>query len=396
MLKPAALRPHLYVHTDAAAVRHLIRVAAGLDSLALGESQIAGQVRAAWRNAGAHTPLGAELDLVLRHALEAARQIRASGAFARHPSVASIGVTAAAHALGGLAGRTAAVLGAGVTGKAAARELVAAGARHVTLLNRSPGHAAAVAEALALGDRLSPAPLDCLPAVLQQADAAICATAAPFSVVPAAMVEASLEAREGRPLILIDIALPRDVDPAVRNLPGVRLIDLDDLEAHCALDAADRRRELDRAEALAGEAAAACVAALREREAVPEIVALRRHAEAIRTSALRQASGRLERLGPTERATVEQLTHSIVQRLLHGPTVALRRTAGTAGTPAAAARERAALLGALRQTGTRQRQARHDPRQAGASAERPRHPRTQPGRPLAPFEGAAAPPVTGT
>jgi glutamyl-tRNA reductase len=180
---------------------------------------------------------------------------------------------------------------------------------------------------------------------LVEADALVCATASPVELVSAAAVAGAVRQRRGRLLVVVDIAVPRDVEPAVRALPGVRLIDLDDLEARCALDGAARRRELERAEALAREAAEACMAALRVREAVPDIVALRQQAEAIRAAELRRAAGRLSRLAPDERAAVEQVTHAIVQKLLHPPTVALRRA--TASRSAAARRARATILGSL-------------------------------------------------
>ncbi len=341
------LRPYLYVYSGVEAVQHLIRVAAGLDSLALGESQILGQVRAAWRRAAEGGGVGAELDTVFRRAIEAARRIRAQGPFDRHPSVASIAVTAAAAALGGLAGRPAAVLGAGATGKLALRALLDAGARQVILLNRSVERAQVAIAATGRGGRAVAAPLEQLPRVLAEADAIICATAAPRPVISAAAVAQAVAARHGRPLVLVDIAIPRDVEPAARGLDGVQLIDLDDLEARCALDGAARRRELERAEALARDAARACIEELRVREVVPDIIALRRYAQAVRETELRRAARRLGNLAPEQQEAIEHLTYAIVQKLLHGPTMALRRSSRAGGPRARRTRETivSALLG---------------------------------------------------
>ncbi len=340
-----ALRPHVYTSSGVDAVQHLIRVASGLDSLALGECQIIGQVRDAFLRAAGGAPLGPELHLIFRHALDAARRVRALGAFDRHPSVASIAVHVAGHEMGGPHGRDVAVLGAGVTGKAATRALMAAGAGRVRLLNRSLDHAVAVAAKLALGDGVAPGRLDELPEVLASCDAVVCATAAARPVVTAAAVAGALPRRPGRPLVIVDIAVPRDVESAVRSLPGVILVDLDDLEARCALDVGERREVLDRVEDAVRTAAEECAAALRARAAVPEIVALRRRGAAIREAELRRWAGRLAGLAPAERAAVEQMTHTIVQKLLHSPTVALRRAGARGGT--SARRTRAAILQAL-------------------------------------------------
>lgn len=341
-MRPTSLRPHVYRHTGVGAVRHLIRVTSGLDSLALGEAQIIGQVRDAFLAGAGDAALGPELHFVFQHAIEGARRVRQEGGLGRHPSVAAIAVHVAGQELGGaggLRGRDVAVLGAGVTGKAAARALAAAGVARIRLLNRSLDRARALADGLALGDRAVPGSLDELPAALAACDAVVCATAATRPVLLAADVTAALPLRAGRPLVLVDIAVPRDVEPEVGGLAGVRLLDLDGLEARCALDPHARRYEVDRIEAAALAEAEGCLVALRERRAAPDIVALRRRAAAVREEEWRRFSGRLGDLTPRERAAVQQLTHAIVQKLLHHPTVALRRAPG--------GRERAALLQAL-------------------------------------------------
>ena len=335
--------PALYAHSGEAAARHLIRVVAGLDSLAVGESEVLGQVRAAWLGARGEGPLGSELELLFRRSIEAGRRIRRLGAFDRHPSVASLAVDTVGHLLGGVEGRRVAVLGAGLTGQTAVRALLAAGAGRVTLLNRSRRRLATLREEVA-GERVERTTLGGLPTALATVDALVCATAAPGVVVRETMAVEAMARRCGRPLLVVDIAVPRDVEPEVGDLPRVRLLNLDDLAARCALDDGARREALERAEAAAHAEAGAVMAALERRTAAAEIATLRARAAAIREGELRRVRGRLPRLTERERATVEQLTHAIVQKLLHPPTMALRRAAGGG---AAARRARAAILAAL-------------------------------------------------
>jgi glutamyl-tRNA reductase len=343
----ARLSPYLYARTGEDAAHHLIRVAAGLDSLAVGETQVLGQVRAAWIAARRESPLGPELDSLFRRTVEAARRIRRGGAFDRHPSIAAIAVEAAAHSLGSLERRHIAILGAGVTGQASLRAALAAGASLVTLLNRSRRRLADLSGTLR-GElpegRVAFANLEALPEALATADALICATAASVPVVPAQLVAAALTRRGKRPLVIVDVAVPRDVEPATRAMAGVRLFDLDDLAAHCALDDDARRAALERAGAIASQEAAAFAAALRLRTTVPGIAALRTRAAQVRATELRRVRGRLDGLSPRQLAIVEQLTHAIVQKLLHPPTVALRRAAGGS---ASARRARAAIVATL-------------------------------------------------
>jgi glutamyl-tRNA reductase len=343
-LSDGELRPHVYVKSGYEAAHHLIRVSAGLDSLAIGESQILGQVREAWQGARDQGSLAPELDGLFRRAVEAARRIRNQGGFDRHPSVAGIAVEAAAAVYMGFGGRVVAVLGAGATGQEAAARLLAAGAAHVTILNRSRRRAAE-AKASLPPERVSTATLEALTRTLAEADILICATSAPAAVITREMVATAIGERHGRMLVVVDIAVPRDVDPEVRSLKGVHLIDLDDLSAGCALDIQARQRTLEQAEAQAAASASAYVEALRLREAVPDIRALRQEAEAIRRAELRRVSGRLYRLTPKEQATIEQMTHTIVQKLLHAPTLALKEASSSGGSTAR--RRRAQIMAAF-------------------------------------------------
>jgi glutamyl-tRNA reductase len=303
------------------ALRHLVRVASGLDSLLVGEEQIRGQVREALRAADECEPLPAALRGVFQRAIESARRVRASTRLGQAPSVAGAGVSVARRAVpGDVRGKPVVVLGAGVMARAAAEALLSSGAR-VLVLNRTPAHAERLMAHLRGGIEIDS--LDALPEAISRAALVVCATAARSTVVTRDTAAAAA-ARRTEPLVLLDIALPRDVDPLTREVPGVTLIDLDDLERLCPVDSPTRRAEQDRAESLAADEAERLAEWLRSRAVGPTISELRMHAEAIRTAELRRSATRLRDLTPDQIAAVEALTNGIVNKLMHGPTVALR------------------------------------------------------------------------
>jgi glutamyl-tRNA reductase len=219
------------------------------------------------------------------------------------------------------------VLGAGVIARSAVESLMAQRAR-VRVLNRTPEHAQRVFGGSGMrGRAIRVDGFDALAGALDEADVVIGATASRRPIIECDLLRASMQRRRGRPLVLLDIALPRDVDPGAREVDGVSLIDLDDLERECPIDVADRRLELDKAEALAREEADRLNEWLRRRAAGPVITELRGYAEQVRTAELRRSAARLKGLTPEQTAAVDALTASIVNKLLHGPTVALRESA---------------------------------------------------------------------
>jgi glutamyl-tRNA reductase len=323
------LQPYLAVFTGPEALLHLVRVAAGLDSLVVGEDQIRGQLRDALRLAESVAAIPTPLRGVFQRAIESARRVRGGTRLEQRPSVASAGVHVAQRSIAeGLDDKPVAVLGAGVMARVAAESLVAAGAR-VRLLNRTPGHAEALAAQL--GGEVSIGGLDDLPRALEEAVLIVGATASRVPIVEVDAVRRAAARRHGRPLLLLDIAVPRDVEPNVRGLPAVQVLDLDDLERACPLDVTTRRTEIERAEALAAEEAERIVEWLRLRAVGPAIVELRGFAEDIRVAEIRRSSARLKSLTPEQSAAVEALTAGIVNKLLHGPTVALRDAAARPG-----------------------------------------------------------------
>jgi glutamyl-tRNA reductase len=323
------LQPYLAVFTGPEALLHLVRVAAGLDSLVVGEDQIRGQLRDALHQAESLAHVPTPLRSVFQRATDSARRVRGGTRLAQRPSVASAGVHVAQQSVaGGLADKPVAVLGAGVMARAAAESLVAEGAR-VRLLNRTAGHAEAVAAHL--GGEVSIGSLDDLPRALEEAVLIVGATASRVPIVEAEAVHRAVARRRGRPLVLLDIAVPRDVDPNVRGVPGVQVLDLDELERECPLDVTARRAEIERAEALAAEEAERIAEWLRVRAVGPAIVELRGYAEEVRVAEIRRSSARLKGLTPEQGAAIEALTAGIVNKLLHGPTVALRNAAARPG-----------------------------------------------------------------
>ena len=310
----------LYRLRDEAAALHLFRVAAGLDSLVPGEGEILGQVRAAFE-AGAPGPF---LDRLFRQALHTGKRVRIETAIGESPaSVPSAAAALAQQVFGDLAGHRVLLLGAGKISEAAARNLRSRGAEIGVVANRTLAHGEELARKL--GARALA--LDAVATELEQADVVVSATSAAEVVLSRESVAAALRARKGRPLLLLDLAVPRDLDPAINELEGCFLYDVDDLEAVVTETLSGRRGEAARAEQLvAGEADR-----FREWQAsldiVPTIASLRALAEEIRDRELLKAGGRLSE---RERRNIESITSQIVAKLLHLPTIRLKEAAAAA------------------------------------------------------------------
>ncbi|HKP19527.1 MAG TPA: glutamyl-tRNA reductase [Gaiellaceae bacterium] len=316
------LLPVVYRLRDEAAALHLFRVAAGLDSMVPGEGEILGQVRDAYE-AGATGPV---LDRLFRQALHAGKKVRAETAIAESPaSVSSAAAALAQQVFGRLEECRVLLIGAGHVADLAARSLVARGATIAFVANRSAERAAAVAAALG-GEGLA---LEETPARLAEVDVVVSSTGASQRVLGRESVEAALRRRKGRPLFLIDLAVPRDLDPAINDLEGCYLYDIDALESVVAEGLAGRRREAARAEAIVAAEAESFREWQASRDVVPAIASLRAWAEEIRVSELERASGRLG-LSESQREAVESVTTQIVNKLLHLPTVRLKEAAAGA------------------------------------------------------------------
>jgi glutamyl-tRNA reductase len=319
-LAPDELRAVVYRLADGAAALHLFRVAAGLDSLVPGEGEILGQVRAALE-AGATGPV---LDRVFRQALHAGKKVRAETAIAESP--ASVSAAAAAlvqQVFGQLDGCRVLLVGAGHVAELAARSLAARGARIAFVANRSPHRAAELAGRFG-SEGIG---IERAAAVLGEVDVIVSSTGSSGRVLDRADIDGALGSRKGRPLFLIDLAVPRDLDPAIHELDDCYLYDIDDLESVVASSLAGRRREAARAEAIVAEEAEAFREWQASREVVPAIASLRAHAEEIRAAELERARGRLS---SSDQEVVESITARIVDKLLHLPTVRLKEAAAGA------------------------------------------------------------------
>jgi glutamyl-tRNA reductase len=310
----------LYRLRDEAAALHLFRVAAGLDSLVPGEGEILGQVRAAFE-AGAAGPF---LDRLFRQALHTGKRVRIDTAIGESPaSVPSAAAALAQQVFGDLTGRRVLLLGAGKISESAARNFRSRGAEIAVVANRTLAHGEDLARKLGARAR----GVGALQTKPEQEDVVVSATSASELVLSRESVAAALRARKGRPLLLLDLAVPRDLDPAINELDGCFLYDVDDLEAVVTETLSGRRGEAARAEQLvAGEADR-----FREWQAsldiVPTIASLRALAEEIRDRELLKAGGRLSE---RERKHIESVTSQIVAKLLHLPTIRLKEAAAAA------------------------------------------------------------------
>ncbi|MFL5942587.1 MAG: glutamyl-tRNA reductase [Gaiellaceae bacterium] len=299
------VEPALYRLHDRAAAHHLFRVAAGLDSLVPGEGEILGQVRVA-HELGATGPL---LDRVFRQALHAGRKVRAQTAIGESPSSVSAAAAALAEQVfGSLEGRSILLLGAGKVSEQAARNLRSRGAE-IALVANSKTERDPIEEELAT------------------VDVVISSTTAPGLVLEADTVAEALRGRRGRRLLLVDLAVPRDLDPDIADLDGCYLYDIDDLEQIVAETLSGRRREADRAEGIVAAEAEKFHEWHASLDVLPAITSLRARAEEIREAELRKAESLLGRLDDSQRTAVEAVTAQIVNKLLHLPTVRMKQAA---------------------------------------------------------------------
>lgn len=324
---PEAFSSHIYDFFDQAAAAHLFKVAAGLDSAMVGEGEILRQVRDAWQIAHEEGACGPVLGLLFRQAVEAGKRVRAETAISRGgTSLSHAALDMASRHLGGLAGRSTLVLGAGEMGQSVAQALSAApGGARLFVVNRTLGRARELA-ACTGGEALE---WSALPRALREVDLILTCSGSPGQLIEAGEVQRVLEARGGRPLLIVDIAMPRDVDPAAGDLPGVTLLDIEDLKAFTEASIQSRRQEIPHAQAILDEELDRYFAMAAQREMAPLVTALREQAESVRASEMQRLAPRLAGLDARQERAVEALTRGIVAKLLHQPTVTLKAGAGT-------------------------------------------------------------------
>jgi glutamyl-tRNA reductase len=318
----AELGPHLYDVSDLDAARHLFRVAAGLDSLVVGEPQILGQVKDAHTAAAdAHTA-GPVLNRLFHASFAVGKRVRTeTGLGSGAVSVSYAAVALARKIFGDIAGRSVAVIGAGEMGKLTAIHLKSQGVQQITIVSRTMAHAARTAEAIG---GASAAPWEEMNAVLAKSDIVVTATGAASPILTRAHVEQVMRPRRNRPLFIIDIAMPRDVEAAAGEIEQVFLYNIDDLQATVRENLARRASEVARAEAIVSEEVEKFGVWFRSRGAIPTVVALRQKFEAIRRAELERLDFKLSALPPDARARVDEITHLIVEKLLLTPTEQLK------------------------------------------------------------------------
>ncbi|HEX7165358.1 MAG TPA: glutamyl-tRNA reductase [Acidimicrobiales bacterium] len=324
-----AFSDHLYAYHDETAVGHLFKVAAGLDSAVVGESEILGQVRTALETAEAEGAAGAEMARLFAAALRAGRRARAETGIGRGTtSVSQAAVAMAADRLGTLEGRRILVLGAGEIGAGMAAALAATqGLAEVVVANRTRSRAVELARRI--GGRV--VDFGELASAVVEVDVVLTSTGAPSMIVDADDVAAVMAERGGRPLLIVDVAVPRDVDPSAAGIDGVTLLDMDDLRAFADSSLAERRREIPRVQTIVVNEVSRWQERVSAREVAPLVVDLRRRAEEIRLAEVERHAARLGLAADApERETLDAVTRGVVNKLLHEPTVRLKEEAATA------------------------------------------------------------------
>jgi glutamyl-tRNA reductase len=321
-IEPADVAPHVYDVADLDAARHLFRVAAGLDSLVVGEPQILGQVKEAHTAASDAQVVGPVLNRLFHSSFGVGKRVRTeTGLGAGAVSVSYAAVALARKIFGDLKGRNVVVVGAGEMGKLTAVHMKSQGVSLITIVSRTMSHAARTAEAIG---GASAAPWDELDRAIGASDIVITATGATAPILTKAHVESVMRPRRSRPLFIIDIAMPRDVEAEAGEIEQVFLYNIDDLQAAVRENLARRASEVARAEAIVTEEVDKFGAWLSARGAIPTVVALRQRFESIRRAELERLDFKMSTLPPEARARVDEITHLIVEKLLLTPTEQLK------------------------------------------------------------------------
>ena len=311
----------LYDYCDEEAIKHLFRVTSSLDSLVMGEAQILGQVKEAYRQALTQNATGVALNRLMHRAFRTAKRVRTETGIAANPvSVSYAAVELAKKIFGTLTGKKVLIIGAGEMAELTGTHLVGNGAEEITVANRTLSQAAALAEKYhgkAVG-------LDALDEVLCDVDIVISSTGAPSYVVTAEMVRHCLRKRKNRLLFLIDIAVPRDIDPEADAIENVYLYNIDHLQDIVDENIQNRRREALKAERIVAEEVAHYLNWLKELEAVPTIVSLRTKAEGIVRMEMVKADHWMSKLENSDREKVEALVNGIVNKILHAPVAVMK------------------------------------------------------------------------
>jgi glutamyl-tRNA reductase len=319
----AALKPYLYTYIDQEAVKHLFRVGCSLDSMVVGEPQILGQVKDAYRQATEAKTSGVILNRLLHKSFSVAKKVRTETRIGSSAvSISYAAVELAKKIFQDLKGKIALLIGAGEMAELAAEHLLSNGVERIVVANRT------LERALALARRFhgTTVPWEELTEELRRVDIIISSTGSPELILSSEQVKQRMRARRNRPLFFIDIAVPRDIDPEVNRIDNVYLYNIDDLHGIVEINQAERLKEAARAEHIISAEALKFDAWLRTLEVVPTIVSLREKAEQIREAEVRKTLSQLSSLSDEEINSIEVLTQSVINKLLHDPILFLKRT----------------------------------------------------------------------
>jgi glutamyl-tRNA reductase len=324
---PEEFSDHLTSLYDGDAARHLFSVASGLDSAVLGEHEILGQVRKSWETASTEGAVGPVLNTLFRHSLEVGKRVRTETAISRNiTSVSQAAVAMATERLGGLGGRQVLIVGAGEMGEGLARALHGGGVAGIRVANRTWDRAVEVAGRLG-GE---PVRLDDLPHHLAEVDVLLTSTGASAAILEHGDLASVVGERHGRELLVVDIAVPRDVDPTAGEIEGVTLLDMDDLREFADVGIRERQREVTAVHAILDVELDRYVDESTARSVAPLVASLRARGDLVRSGELQRLAARLGDLDDRQRDAVEALAAGIVGKLLHEPTVRLKDATGTA------------------------------------------------------------------
>ncbi len=320
-IRPTELVDIVYSPRNCDAARQLFRVTSGLESMIVGESEVQGQVRRAYEAALGAGTTGPFTNRLFRAALQTGKRVRTETALgSARVSVSTVAVEMATNAVGALGGRDVVIIGAGETAELTATALAEQGVETIFVANRRADRARALADRF--GGRV--VSLDELPDRLVEADIVVASTSSPHPIVGAQELAHVMQIRDGRPLVLIDIAVPRDIEHACGEIPGVQLLDIDDLQSAVARNIGVREGERSRAEALVEDEIQRFSSWMGQQGATPTITSLREHGAAIVETVLAENDGRWESASPRDLARIDAVARAVMQRLLHEPTIRLK------------------------------------------------------------------------
>ncbi len=321
---PSQLAPHIYLHRDEEAIRHLFRVAASLDSMVVGEAQILGQVKNSWNVARQLGAVRGPMNRLLEGAFSAAKRVRTETEIGSSSvSIASVGVDLARRIFGALEGKRILLIGAGKMSELAARHLMEHGAGSLLVANRTHERAVRLARQF-LGEAI---PFEDLPARAHEADIIITSTGSTRHIIGVEQAQTILQRRRNRPVFLIDIAVPRDVDPRINRLEGIFLYDIDDLQQVASANLVDRSKEAARAEAIIAGETERFHRRIRTVDITPVLLHVQAKTEEMRQTELHRARRLMQSLTPEQQVAVDSLTRGLMNKFLHLPLQALKTAA---------------------------------------------------------------------